>query len=100
MNTIASRVQLGAELLDAHSPNWESVINPRTLDIESSCRCVLGQVFGDYHVAWEHVGIVSVRDAFEHGFTNTNFAVGDEPAKPIEQEWKRLIKARLKERAK
>lgn len=46
--TIAQRVEAGAAWLDEHKPGWWHTINLDTLDIGSSCNCVLGQTYGDY----------------------------------------------------
>lgn len=42
------RVARGAEFLDEHRPGWRSEINLADLDLESTCGCVLGQLFGTY----------------------------------------------------
>ncbi len=44
-DTIEQRVAAGAAWLDEHEPGWERRIDLATLDLASSCRCVLGQLF-------------------------------------------------------
>lgn len=48
MATVAERVQKGARLLDRTRPGWERLINLNDLRLESTCNCVLGQLYGDY----------------------------------------------------
>lgn len=43
------RVARGAAALDRHVPGWRERVDPRTLDVRFTNRCVLGQVFGDYN---------------------------------------------------
>jgi hypothetical protein len=48
VSTIAERVRAGAAWLDEHEPGWVDRINLDRLDLSSQCRCVLGQLDGDY----------------------------------------------------
>jgi hypothetical protein len=48
-----SRVARGAAWLDVHERGWERRVDLATLSLTSDCRCVLGQVRGDYHVSVE-----------------------------------------------
>lgn len=41
----AERVARGVEWLDRHRPDWRSRITLPEFDIESTCNCVIGQVF-------------------------------------------------------
>ena len=44
------RVREGVKFLDAHGPDdWRGMIAPKRLDLTNGERCVLGQIFGDYH---------------------------------------------------
>lgn len=43
-DTIEARVARGAALLDEAVPGWETMIDLGALDLESSCRCVVGQI--------------------------------------------------------
>jgi hypothetical protein len=54
--TINARVHRGAALLDEKFPGWESSVNVSTLNLESSCNCVLGQKFGDFVVGSQKIG--------------------------------------------
>lgn len=46
--TIAERVAAGADWLDANWPGWDYDVEPRILDLASDCKCILGQLYGDY----------------------------------------------------
>jgi hypothetical protein len=64
MTTIEERVRLGAAWLDANRPGWVDRIDLETLDLSTSCGCVLGQEFGDFDRAPDEV----YRRAPQHGF--------------------------------
>lgn len=49
--TIRQRVRAGAEFLDARVPGWFGQIDLAVLDLESECRCVLGQLWFDKAVS-------------------------------------------------
>ncbi len=48
---IAARVAAGAQWLDDNVPGWVDLIDLDRLDLRSTCRCVLGQLFDDYDFA-------------------------------------------------
>jgi hypothetical protein len=52
MSTIAERVARGAALLDEREPGWWQRIDLGRLDIGSTCRCVLGQLWDDAPELW------------------------------------------------
>jgi hypothetical protein len=45
---VAAELRAAVALLDVTVPRWRRVVDPVRLDMTSSTRCVLGQVFGDY----------------------------------------------------
>lgn len=50
------RVARGIEWLDANAPEgWQARINLHKFNMADPCRCVLGQVFGDYWDAMENM---------------------------------------------
>jgi len=93
-NDLHARVKRGAALLDQHYPGWAEKINQKTLDMISSCRCILGQLYGDfwtgkahlfseghdkairhtkYHERWlGWVDLINLRDVRTHGFMKPN----------------------------
>lgn len=42
------RVASGAALLDMRLPGWSESINIETLNLQHSCLCVLGQLYGNF----------------------------------------------------
>lgn len=49
--SVTLRVAAGAEWLDVRWPGWAHEVDLLKLDMSSGCRCILGQTFGDYHLA-------------------------------------------------
>lgn len=49
MSEISLRVKTGAALLDVKVPDWATKIDLSTLQMKSACRCILGQIYGDYY---------------------------------------------------
>lgn len=46
MSTVAKRVAKGAALLERkHGADWRSKIDPESLDMADSCKCILGQLY-------------------------------------------------------
>lgn len=61
--TIEERVEAGAALLDREHPGWWRTIDVDKLAMEDKCRCVLGQIWGDYYLA-----PITLQDAIRCGF--------------------------------
>lgn len=93
--TVEERVANGAQLLDERIPGWYRRINPETLSIANSARCICGQLsvegdwdpvmnwlsgttWGQDHVAWAEF-------ASRNGFTGESCT----------EEWLVAIQARL-----
>jgi hypothetical protein len=55
-----SHVERGAQLLDEAGPHeWREQVNLERLNLALASRCVLGQVFGDYHTGLQVLRIYS-----------------------------------------
>lgn len=67
MSTPAN-VARGVEYLDARLPGWRTAINPDRLALEACDDCILGQLFTDYTVGQNVLGL-SHREARALGFT-------------------------------
>src|SRR5262245_2417871 len=65
------RVARGAALLDAHMPGWAQRLEPGLLTLESCSNCVLGQLFGNYVVAYQKLALPRGVVAAEYGFDLT-----------------------------
>lgn len=98
MSTITDRVAAGAAWLDAERPGWVERIDLDRLDLESPCRCILGQEFGDYFEAiWNEE--INTPDTAACGFTVADLAVigraaGDREFAALTAEWRRVITER------
>jgi len=47
MTDLNTRIERGAAFLDGREPGWWQRIDLETLDLDESCRCVLGQLATD-----------------------------------------------------
>lgn len=90
MVTIQERVESGAKLLDVQRPGWDSLIDIAQLDIASTSKCILGQVYGTYAVGVKDLGIDG--RSHEYGFTAYPH-VAD-----VNSVWRELIAFRRMER--
>ena len=64
--TLSQRVERGIAHLDQHWPGWERHIDLGSLDIKSSCNCVIGQLCGSYDI--NRVGIYTKGREIHLGF--------------------------------
>lgn len=91
--TVAARVAAGAAWLDENRPGWEGSIDLETLDMQNSCRCILGQLDGDFYDALARMcfsekvrGAWSVAHGFEPGW--------DDPWSALDEAWISLVKVK------
>lgn len=85
--SLTARVQAGIELLDANAPGWRDKVNPATLDMQSSWRCVLGQVYGSLGEGSSLLGEAIGR--FE--LPTYGFNTSGESFEDLTDEWRRQI---------
>ncbi len=57
----------GAKLLDEFCPRWHSLVNVNTLAMDDSDSCVLGQVYSDYDLGLDSLGL-DYNDEIYYGF--------------------------------
>lgn len=76
LEDLRRRAERGALLLDARLPGWHQRLNLNALRMANSCRCVLGQLHGNYGLGLDaveapHFLREDARGEFavEHGFT-------------------------------
>lgn len=62
------KVQAGVKWLDAEYPKWRQRIEVETLDMENPCKCVIGQVAGEYYDALLTADLDPDVDGVELGF--------------------------------
>lgn len=99
--TVAERVQAGAAYLDEHEPGWVDRIDLETLDINSQCQCILGQLHGSYRDAppveaaadadGSHYGVLAWAIPLGFGM-NWNDCITD--GRKLTAAWRELISAR------
>jgi hypothetical protein len=100
MLSIEQRVQNGATFLDANVVGWVDKINLKTLNIASSCKCVVGQVTGKaYHEGVRSLGLGHPLDGRGYERANMGFQFGDADSiirdnGNLTAAWKALILAR------
>lgn len=82
---IKERIQDGIELLDQQTPNWCEKIDLKTLHLDSSYFCVLGQVYGGYSSG---LNILEIDEGWEYGFDIKNGG----SYRNLNKEWVKAIK--------
>lgn len=105
LDALAAR---GAARLDVRRPNWFKEIELNNLDMSSGCKCICGQLYGEYSeksVAAVVGGWVRrlVRTNYDHIASKYGFFVPEEidnkyygstPWSRLENAWKREVRAR------
>lgn len=99
VETIKGRIERGMALLDKRKPAWCKKIDLATLNLASSYRCVLGQVYGTkrsvtdcdgddgYVIGTDRLKLFSVVRRVECGFSTYDSYT------QLTAAWKRAIKA-------
>lgn len=91
--TIEQRVAEGADLLDTEHPDWWRTIDIGRLDLADRCRCVLGQIWGDYYQA-----PITLDDAVLCGFDASEATMAaPEEFTELTEAWLALIERRRAE---
>lgn len=66
---IDQRIELGAQFLDEHVPDWYDQIDIESLDIRCSHACAIGQIFGSFNRDAHKLGLnPQGREVIELGF--------------------------------
>lgn len=98
MPNFGERAAKGATFLDSRNPGWYKDIEIGILDMHSVFDCVLGQVFGDFFIAVEDLGLL-VLDTYDYGFDipvrEQGTTVPNSPLwRALESSWKAEINKR------
>jgi hypothetical protein len=100
---ITARVARGAALLDEREPGWWQRIDLDRLDLRSPCRCVLGQLHGNYYPAADRMFGGDDRKvesaAIAHGFDSVGVIPPYTEYDALDAAWRDLITARRAEAA-
>lgn len=86
-------VKKGMALLDQYEPGWRNAIKVEYLDVATTDRCVLGQVYGSFSIGLQTLSNktgVSV-DSVAHGFAIDAVTSAD-PYKVLTDDWKKAIR--------
>ena len=96
--TVPERVARGVEFLDRVRPGWFGEVDAGRLDMSSTCRCVLGQLWGLYTLGLDRARLPRHRAA-EHGFiAESGWPASQAESQAITAEWVRVIRSRRKQR--
>lgn len=93
MDEYDERVARGVRFLDAVKPDWRKSVNLDILNLESPCRCIIGQVFGDYSSLFFWIPIPETEDYIDMefacalGFNAKNDWEDDIDLREIELAW-------------
>lgn len=86
--TVAERVAAGVAWLDQRQPDWWELINLPRLDMWHSCKCVLGQLYGDYYAV-----PIELDRSVAMGF-DAQDRRPDGDFEALQEEWTRVIEER------
>jgi hypothetical protein len=109
--TIPQRVANGVIVLDRDHPGWIDRIDLDELHMNTACRCILGQAFGDYFDApiggttnpemeradlgfQSYVAVASAQECREIDTHPGERVRRDAEYRALEAEWRRVIEAR------
>lgn len=95
MSTIEERVASGVEWLNANYPGWRDRVMINDFSIESTCRCVLGQLFNTeateiYTDGFGYAINSQILTYAEAGAFGFDIAVGDNWG-DLQSEWERVL---------
>ena len=63
------RVRAGIALLDQQCPDWHWRLNLQSLDMQNTCNCVLGQLYGHFWTGVNKLNLsLRLNDDAQHGF--------------------------------
>lgn len=93
--SIEERVARGAAWLDETLPGWERRIDLAQLNLANACRCVLGQISGDYWSApWPRTEMDNRHYGFVCGAPPEDQTIS-EAYSELDEAWISLIKERF-----
>lgn len=62
-------VDTGAKRLDKEYPGWHRMINVDTINMSHHADCILGQLYGEYVIGTDKLGIHLHWESVQHGYT-------------------------------
>ncbi|MFJ1765013.1 hypothetical protein ACIOD2_32130 [Amycolatopsis sp. NPDC088138] len=91
--SLAARVRAGVEFLDEKTPGWSDCVQVIDLDMRSTCRCVLGQVYGNFDRADLYFFGADEHSAIALGF-DANYNAGRAEYPTLQRLWSFVIRQR------
>lgn len=88
-----ARAAAGAALLDRLVPGWWRAIRLRELDINDGCKCITGQLFGNYAKGLDKLNLDEI-DARYYGFMAMPETTDDPGMWALTRAWKNEIRQR------
>lgn len=99
-----TRVQRGADYLDAFDPGWYRHVDPHTLELSSGSSCVLGQLHGDFRMGLSRSHLINLSSApraslspVSYGFQCVNGVSDDAQEQDyayLNQAWREAVQQR------
>lgn len=81
---LGTAAALGADLLDRKSPGWHWRVDLETLALHRMDHCVLGQLYGNYLLGCDALGLTPRYDTYDLGFSRpTSSRYVHSPVYPI-----------------
>lgn len=91
--TVEDKVAAGVLWLDLNRPGWEEEIDLHELRMSSPCRCILGQLEGEFWpAACAEAGSHAAVWAVERGFTR--FTGSSYSWEDLDEAWSAVVQAR------
>lgn len=81
----------GSRLLDKATPDWWECVDLKVFEIQNQKTCILGQVYGGYHVGLSQVGVRVTESAAEYGFAIDGFDRFYDRMYHVEDAWREAI---------
>lgn len=80
-------IRRGMKLLDGEIPKWRRLIDLDELDLGDPCQCIIGQIYGDYEIGLDTLGL-DTEDGELLGFgLDANLVERDDGKYESEYEW-------------
>lgn len=86
----SQRVKRGVIFLNINHPGWDEEIDLNDLNLQSSCNCVLGQLYGTYANGMRKNGLWAT-DTIEKGFSLKTIDATQENWSALNAAWKEAI---------
>jgi hypothetical protein len=97
MDELTANVERGMKFLDERISNWTDAIDIDRLRLSSCSRCVLGQLFKDFHYGIDHLDISSTARSLGFNVKQGIYADEQRIYKDLTKAWIAALKKRKEE---